>query len=47
MPSVIVECGFLSNPEEEYLLNQDEYQNKIAWAIYCGVLDYFEKGSLW
>lgn len=43
IPSVIVECGFLSNPEEEYLLNQDEYQNKIAWAIYCGVLDYFEK----
>lgn len=41
--SVIVECGFLSNPEEEYLLNQEEYQNKVAWAIYCGILDYFEK----
>ncbi|MCX7903679.1 MAG: N-acetylmuramoyl-L-alanine amidase CwlD [Caloramator sp.] len=43
IPSVIVECGFLSNPEEEYLLSQEEYQNKIAWAIYCGILDYFEK----
>lgn len=42
IPSIIVECGFLSNPEEEYLLNQEEYQNKIAWAIYCGILDYFE-----
>jgi len=42
IPSVLVECGFLSNPEEEYLLNQEDYQNKIAWAIYCGILDYLE-----
>ncbi|KRQ87262.1 Germination-specific N-acetylmuramoyl-L-alanine amidase precursor [Caloramator mitchellensis] len=41
IPSVIVECGFLSNPDEEALLNQEDYQNKIAWAIYCGILDYF------
>lgn len=41
IPSVLVECGFLSNPEEEKLLSNDEYQSKIAWAIYCGVMRYF------
>jgi N-acetylmuramoyl-L-alanine amidase len=40
-PSVIVECGFLSNPEEERLLKTDDYQEKVAWAIYCGIVDYF------
>ena len=43
IPAVIVECGFLSNAEEERLLNDGEYQEKLAWAIYCGILDYFEK----
>lgn len=43
VPSAIVECGFLSNPEEEALLNDNEYQQKVAWAIYSGVLKYFEK----
>lgn len=42
IPSVIIECGFLSNPKEEQLLNNDEYRQKIAWAIYMGITDYFE-----
>lgn len=46
IPAVIVECGFLSNAEEERLLNDAEYQEKLAWAIYCGILDYFEKISI-
>ena len=41
IPTTIVECGFLSNPEEEQLLLQDEYQNKLAWGIYNGILKYF------
>lgn len=41
IPTTIVECGFLSNPEEEQLLLTDEYQNKIAWGIYTGIMDYF------
>lgn len=40
-PSVVVECGFLSNPQEEKLLKSDEYQEQVAWAIYCGIVDYF------
>ena len=41
IPTTIVECGFLSNPEEEQLLLTDEYQNKLAWGIYTGIMDYF------
>ena len=41
IPITIVECGFLSNPEEEKLLLTDEYQDKLAWGIYNGIIDYF------
>ena len=41
IPISIVECGFLSNPEEEQQLLTDEYQDKLAWGIYTGILDYF------
>ncbi len=41
IPTSIVECGFLSNKEEEQLLLQDEYQDKLAWGIYTGIMDYF------
>ncbi len=41
IPTTIVECGFLSNLEEEQLLQTDEYQNKLAWGIYLGVMNYF------
>ena len=41
IPTSIVECGFLSNPEEERQLLNDEYQNKIAWGIYNGIIEYF------
>ena len=43
IPLSIVECGFLSNPEEEKQLLDDEYQNKLAWGIYNGIIAYFYK----
>lgn len=46
LPSVIVECGFLSNMEELNLLNSDEYQEKVAWSIYKGVINYFNISTL-
>jgi len=42
IPISIVECGFLSNPEEEKQLLTDDYQNKLAWGIYSGIIDYFQ-----
>ena len=41
IPTTIVECGFLSNPDEEKMLLEDEYQNRLAWGIYNGIIDYF------
>lgn len=40
IPGVLVECGFLSNPQEEKLLQDDKYQDKIAWAIFIGIMRY-------
>lgn len=37
-PAVMVECGFLSNPEENELLNTENYQNKLAISILTGYL---------
>ena len=42
---ILVECGFLSNPEEERRLKDDEHQNKIVEGIKCGVNKYFEGNS--
>lgn len=40
MPALLIECGFLSNPEEERLLNTEEYQQKVAFTIFCGTMEY-------
>lgn len=39
---VIVECGFLSNPEEAKKLTESTYQRQVAWAIALGTLQYLE-----
>lgn len=39
--SVLVECGFLSNAEDEKLLVSEEYQRAIAYAIFKGAVNYF------
>lgn len=43
VPAVIVECGFISNEEEAKNLSDKEYQSKMAFAIYCGILEYKNK----
>lgn len=46
IPITIVECGFLSNSAEAQLLQTDEYQDKLAWGIYNGINDYFNRWLL-
>lgn len=41
IPIALVECGFLSNKNEEALLITDAYQDKLAWGIYNGIMDFF------
>lgn len=44
-PTVIVECGFLSNPTEADLLTQEDYQSRVANSIFLGILSYYEAST--
>ena len=37
-PIIIVECGFLSNSQEAEKLSGDEYQERVAWAVFMGIM---------
>ncbi len=41
IPAVIAECGFLTNYSDRKKLLTDAYQEKMAWAIYMGILKYY------
>ncbi len=45
-PSVIVECGFLSNGNDEALLTNESWQKKLAQALALGALAYFSDISV-
>lgn len=44
IPSVMVECGFLSNRAELQKLKSEEYQHQMSFSIACGILDYCQAG---
>ena len=46
VPSVIVECGFLSNPNEAERLKSDDYQTQLADAIFEGICDYLKTADV-
>ena len=41
IPAILVECGFISNPQEEKKLNNEEYQARLAWAIADAIEKYY------
>ena len=41
IPAILVECGFLSNPQEEKKLNDKDYQARLAWAIADAIEKYY------
>lgn len=43
VPVILIECGFLSNTAEEKKLTSAGYQEKTAWAIYAGLMKYFNE----
>lgn len=46
IPSIIVECGFLSNEIDTKNLKDENYQSKLAWGIYLGIQEYFCKNEV-
>ena len=45
IPAVLIECGFLSNPEEAKMLGTDEYQKKIAFVTFLSLAEYLNNGD--
>ena len=45
--AVLIECGFISNPEEEKLLNDEKYKCAMVDSIYKGILLYFGNNAIW
>ena len=43
IPSILVETAFISNPEEEKRLNDEDYQQQMAEAILVGIRKYLQK----
>ena len=43
IPSILIECGFLSNEKESRLLSNEKYQEKIAWSIYVVIQKYYSE----
>jgi N-acetylmuramoyl-L-alanine amidase len=43
IPSILVETGFISNPDEESKLRDEDYQSKLAEALMSGIKRYFER----
>jgi len=41
-PSVLIECGFMSNPDEMMYLTDDQKTDKLAEAVAAGIWDYFQ-----
>ena len=44
-PSVLVECGFLSNPEEAAKFETEEYKRRVAFTIFCSIIDFLEDAN--
>lgn len=44
--AIIVECGFLSNPQEAQILVSSDYQKKVAEAVAKGILDYLKTAGV-
>ena len=42
VPGILIEAGFLSNPNDRYLLRQDDYQYKLCESIKQGLIKYFK-----
>lgn len=43
IPAVIAECGFMSNPEEFKRLQSTDYQHKMAFALFCGINEFYSQ----
>lgn len=43
LPAVLIECGFLSSPEECKKLSSSDYQRELSFSIFCAIIEYIEQ----
>ena len=43
--AVLIECGFLSNPEECEKLSEKEYQKQLSFSVICGIIEYIDENG--
>jgi len=43
MPSILIETGFITNPQEEKNLRSSSYQDKIVNAVYTAIDEYYQQ----
>ena len=41
-PAILVECGFLSSPEECMRLQEKDYRSELCFSIFCGMMEYIK-----
>ena len=46
-PAILIECGFMSNPEECKKLSEKEYQKELCFSIVCGIIEYERNKMNW
>ena len=44
-PIAIVECGFLSNRAEAARLQDEDYQDRMAWTVHMGIMEFLNRGA--
>lgn len=44
-PAVLVECGFLSNPDEATLFGTHDYRQKVAFMLFCSITEFLQKSG--
>lgn len=44
-PSLMIECGFLSNPDEASKLTDEKYQQQVAFTVFSGINDYVSQSA--
>ena len=44
--AVLIECGFMSNPEELKKLSEKEYQKELSFSIVCGIIEYISENNV-
>ncbi len=44
-PALLIECGFLSNPEESTALSEEDYRKELSFVLFCGIINHISENK--